>query len=53
VLAYGELPAGDGLTARIQFQVNPTRLGTAPQGVELRDGDRPLVGVERTVVVFP
>jgi hypothetical protein len=53
VLAYGELEAGASLTVRIAFQVNPTTLGSDPQGVELRDGDELIARVERTVVVFP
>jgi hypothetical protein len=53
VLAYGELPAGRSLTVRIAFQVNPTTIGTRPQDVELRDGDRAIASVARTVTVFP
>jgi hypothetical protein len=53
VLAYGELPAGETLTVRIQFQVNPTTLHTESQDVELRDGDVPLVRVSRGLTVFP
>jgi len=53
VLAYGELAAGDTLTVRVQFQVNPTAVHTEPQDVELRDGDVPLVRVSRGLTVFP
>jgi hypothetical protein len=53
VLAYGELPAGDTLTVRIAFQVNPTTLGEKPGGVELRDGATPIARVERDVTVLP
>jgi hypothetical protein len=53
VLAYGELPAGETLTVRIQFQVNPTAVHTEPQDVELRDGDVPLARVSRGLTVFP
>jgi hypothetical protein len=53
VLAYGELPAGETLTVRLQFQVNPTTLHTESQDVELRDGDVPLVRVSRGLTVFP
>jgi hypothetical protein len=53
VLAYGELPAGDTLTVRIALQVNPTTIGSDPQGVELRDGDTTIARVDRTVVVLP
>jgi hypothetical protein len=50
---FGHLPAGATLTVRIQFQVNPTLVGSRPQGVELDDGQRPIVSVDRTLVVFP
>ena len=53
VLAYGELPAGESLTVRISYQVNPTTLGSAPGGVELRDGDTTIARVDRTLIVFP
>jgi hypothetical protein len=53
VLAYGELPAGDAMTIRLQQQVNPTALGRRSQGVEVRDGDVPLVRAHRTVTFFP
>jgi hypothetical protein len=35
------------------MQVNPTTIGSEPQGVELRDGETQIARVERTVVVFP
>jgi hypothetical protein len=53
VLAYGELPAGDTLTVRISYQVNPTTIGSDPAGVALLDGDREIARVSRTLVVFP
>jgi hypothetical protein len=53
VLAYGELPAAESLTVRIQIQVNPTTLGADAQDVELRDGDVTIARAERTVTVFP
>jgi hypothetical protein len=53
VLAYDRLPAGDTLTVRVQFQVNPVKIGVEDQGVELRDGDRTLAQVHRTLTVFP
>jgi hypothetical protein len=52
-LDFGHLPAGDTLVVRIQFQVDPTTLGSRPQGVELDDGKKPIVGVHRTLTVFP
>ena len=35
------------------FQVNPTNVGHRPQGVELDDGNRPLLRINRSVTVFP
>jgi hypothetical protein len=52
-LDFGHVPRGGTLVARIQFQVNPTTVGIRPQGVELDDGDRRLVRIDRTVTVFP
>jgi hypothetical protein len=53
VLSYDELPAGDSLTVRISYQVNPTTIGSRPGGVVLLDGDREIARVDRTIVVFP
>ena len=53
VLDYGHVAAGDTLVARLQFQVNATNVGRRPQGVELHDGETPLVAVDRTVTIFP
>lgn len=50
---FGHLPAGATLTVRIEFQVNPTLVGSRPQGVELDDGEQPIVRVNRTLTVFP
>lgn len=52
-LDFGHVPAGTKLVVRIQFQVNPTTIGSRPQGVELDDGERPIVRVDRTLTVFP
>ena len=49
----GSVPAGESLTVRISYQVNPTTLGSAPGGVELRDGDTTIARVDRTLIVFP
>jgi hypothetical protein len=50
---FGHVPAGTTLVVRIEFQVNPTLVGSRPQGVELDDGRQPLVRVHRTLTVFP
>jgi hypothetical protein len=53
VFEYPPLRRGGTLTVYIPFQVNPTTVGRRTQGVVLRDGDRRLAAVERTVTVFP
>ena len=52
-LDFGRLEPGDRLVAYLQFQVNPASMGRRPQGVSLLDGERVLVSVDRTFVVFP
>ena len=52
-LDYGHVPAGRKLVAYLQFQVNPTNVGRRSQGVELTDGERHLLSVDRSVTVFP
>jgi hypothetical protein len=52
-LEYPPLRPGRSLTVYIPFQVNPTTVGRRTQELELRDGDRRIAGVERTLTVFP
>lgn len=52
-LDFGPLEPDEKLVAHLQFQVNPTNVGRRSQGVELRDGDRLIASVDRTVTVFP
>ena len=52
-LDFGHLGPDDKLVAYLQFQVNPTNVGSRSQGVELYDGETLLASVERTVTVFP
>ncbi len=52
-LDFGHVPAGQTLVARLQYQVNPTTVGSRPQGVELDEGEQPLLRVERSVTIFP
>ena len=52
-LDFGPVPAGDSITAYLQFQVNPTNVGRRSQGVGLYDGDELLTDVERTVTIYP
>src|SRR5207253_6499483 len=42
---FGHVPAGTTLVVRVQFQVDPPLVGSRPQGVELDDGQPPIVRV--------
>lgn len=53
IVALDPLSAGETSVLRLQFQVNPTAIGRREQGVVLRDGDRPVASVERSIVVYP
>jgi hypothetical protein len=53
VLSFDSLRAGQKLVFWAFFQVNPTNVGRRPQGVELDDGNRPLLRINRSVTVFP
>jgi hypothetical protein len=53
VLEYDLIPAGRRLVVWLQFQANPTNLGTQSQGVELFDGTTRLLGITRSITVFP
>lgn len=50
---FAPLAAGESLEVQMDFQVNPTGAWRAPQGVSLRDGDRTIATLRRTVTVFP
>jgi hypothetical protein len=52
-MEFGPLAAGRTLTAYLEFQVNPTTVGRRSQDVALRDGDRPIALLEKTVAIFP
>jgi hypothetical protein len=49
----GRIPAGREHLFFLQFQVNPTNVGRRSADVELADGERTLLHVDRTVTVFP
>jgi hypothetical protein len=53
VLDYGHVAAGNKLVAFLEFQVNPTNVGHRAQDVDLYDGKRRLVHVDRSLTVFP
>jgi hypothetical protein len=52
-LELGTIPAGRSHVLYMQFQINPTNVGRRSQSVELRDGNRPILELPRTVTVFP
>jgi len=52
-LELGHVPGGGRHVFFLQFQVNPTTLGVRSGDVDLYDGERLLLHMERTVVVFP
>ena len=53
VLDYDTIPAGQSLVVWLQYQVNPTHVGTNDQDVELWDGQSRLVHLDRTQTTFP
>jgi hypothetical protein len=52
-LQLGHIPAGDDYLLFLQFQVNPTNVGHRATDVELYDGDRLLLHIDRTITVWP
>jgi hypothetical protein len=52
-LELGRIPAGTEHVFFLHFQVNPTNVGHRSQDVDLLDGERLLVHLDRTITVFP
>ena len=52
-LDLGRVPAGTKHVFFLHFQVNPTEFGRRSQNVELHDGERLLLAIDRTVTIFP
>lgn len=52
-LELGRIPAGDEHRLYLHFQVNPTALGTRSQDVDLYDGERLLLSLDRDALVWP
>ena len=52
-LELGHIPAGDDYLLFLQFQVNPTNVGHRATDVDLYDGDRLLLHIDRTITVWP
>jgi hypothetical protein len=53
VLEYDAVPAGQRLTVWIQYQVNPTNVGSQTQRLELDDGVSPIATITRRLRAFP
>jgi hypothetical protein len=49
----GHIPAGASFLLFMDFQVNPTNVGHRSQTVELFDGDRKLLELDRSITIFP
>ena len=53
VLDLGRIEAGATSLTYIGYQVNPTNSGRRSMGIELDDGSRRLLRIDRTVTIFP
>jgi hypothetical protein len=53
IFTFGHVPAGNHLTFWLSLQVNPTNVGHRSQRVQLYDGKRLLVTVDRSITIFP
>jgi hypothetical protein len=52
-LDLGRIPQGQKHLFFLHFQVNPTNIGRRSANVELHDGERPLLRLDRTVTIWP
>ena len=53
VLELGHLPAGSKHVLYLEYQVNPTTVGSRTLKLELQDGETPVTTLTRTLRVFP
>jgi hypothetical protein len=53
VIELGTIRAGELYVQRLQYQINPTAVGRRHQDVALRDGERPIAAVRRSILVYP
>lgn len=53
VFDLGHLPAGSKHVLYLDYQVNPTTVGSRTLRLELQDGETPVTGLERTLRIFP
>jgi hypothetical protein len=49
----GHIPAGKSHILFVDFQVNPTNVGRRSQDVDLLDGDRQILHIDRVVTIYP
>jgi hypothetical protein len=52
-LSYDALAAGSGMTVWMEFQVAPTTVGRHHLSLWLRDGDRTVASIHRTLTILP
>ena len=52
-LDLGHIPAGGSYLLFLEFQTNPTNLGHRSADVSLKDGNRMLLQINRTITIFP
>ena len=52
-LEFGPVGPSQTLTVYLYLQANPTTAGRRDQSVELRDGDRTIASIDRSINVFP
>lgn len=52
-MSFPPLPADRSLTVWMDWQVNPTNVGSHDEDVALRDGSAPVATADRTLTVFP
>jgi hypothetical protein len=52
-MELGHIPAGGEHLYFLQFQVNPTNVGHRSQDVQLYDGEKLLLTINRDVTIFP
>jgi hypothetical protein len=52
-LQLGHIPAGSTYLLFLQFSVNPTNVGRRDADVDLYDGERRLLHIDRTITVWP
>ena len=52
-LDLGHIPAGESYLLFMQFQTDPINVGHRDASVTLKDGDRTLFRIHRTITIFP